>query len=50
MLQVEITERKPDGQEIKRYTTKKYRTMRGIERLYKSYQNYYSDPRYPLSK
>ncbi len=49
MLQVEITERKPDGQEIKRYTTKKYRTMRGIERLYKSYQNYYSDPRYTVA-
>lgn len=49
MLQVEITERKPDGQEIKRYTTKKYRTMRGIEELFKFYQNYYSDPRYTVA-
>lgn len=49
MLQVEITERKPDGQEIKRYPTKKYRTMRGIEKLFEFYQNYYTEPRYTVA-
>lgn len=49
MLQIEVTERKADGREIKRYSTRKYRTMRGIGKLFKEFQSYYTDPRYKIA-
>lgn len=49
MLQVEITEHKPDGRTITRYSDRTYRTMRGAERDLAQFQPRYKEPRYTLA-
>lgn len=43
MLQVQITEHTTDGREITRYSTKKYRTMRGAGKDLEQFQHVYLD-------
>lgn len=49
MLQVEITEHTTDGRDIKRYSKRKYRTMRGVAKLFDIYRDCYPSPRYTVA-